>query len=326
MTSVPPMDVLPPPPELPSDIRRAIQQAVGQANNAFISHQVSSQPGTAKRKRDKDSATIKNAGDAVKQKKRKRAAEAAHTSPQESSSTSIANQSSAKSKEVNKTSSELGTLVAPDLGDTNESLDPSPPSQSQSPDGFLDAVVSAASATGAPSETPYSFSNTCFDPSSSSSYPYAAISNELPLDPAAFQPPDSFSNTAVPDLAYASNDDILHALQDLDVTKIASVLKTLGEAAAAANVPLTSLPSTLLRRPPPATPNDSTPSNSVGTAQCQALPVTQHDRHLVDLNTHRESLEYSDHAELLATKWLSAQKLAELAKTQGLCCGMSWNA
>jgi hypothetical protein len=319
------MDVLPSPPELPSDIRRAIQQAVGQANNAFINHQVSSQPGTSKRKRDKDSA-LKKAGDAVKQKKRKRGAEAAHASPQESSSTSIANQSSAKSKTANEASLEPSTLVAPDLGDTSESLDPSPPSQPQSPDGFLDAVVSAASATGAPSETPYSFSNTCFDPSSSSSYPYTAISNELPPNAAAFQAPDSFSNTPVPDLDYASNDDILHALQDLDVTKIASVLKTLGEAAAAANVPLTSLPSTLLRRPHPETPNDSAPSNSAGIAECQALPVPPHDRHLVDLNTHRESLEHSDHAELLATKWLSAQKLAELAKTQGPCCGMSWDA
>lgn len=319
------MDVLPSPPELPSDIRRAIQQAVGQANNAFINHQVSSQPGTSKRKRDKDSA-LKKAGDAVKQKKRKRGAGAAHASPQDSSSTSIANQSSAKSKTANETSLKPSTLDAPDLGDTSESLDPSPPSQPQSPDDFLDAVVSAASATGAPSETPYSFSNTCFDPSSSSSYPYTAISNELPLNAAAFQAPDSFSNTPVPDLGYASNDDILHALQDLDVTKIASVLKTLGEAAAAANVPLTSLPSTLIRRPHPETPNDSTPSNSAGIAECQALPVPPHDRHLVELNTHRESLEHSDHAELLATKWLSAQKLKELAKTQGPYCVLSWDA
>jgi hypothetical protein len=320
------MDVLQPPPELPSDIRRAIQRAIGQANNAFITHQVSGQPGTAKRNRDKDSA-IKNAGDAVKQKKRrKRGAEATHTSPKESSSTLIANQSGAKSKKVNKASSKPSILVAPDFGDTNESLDPLPTPQAQSPDGFLDAVVSAASATSAPSETPYSFSNTCFDPSSSTSYPYAAISNELPLNPAAFQTPDSFSNTTVPDISYASNDDILHALQDLDVTKIASVLKTLGEAAAAANIPLTSLPSALLRRPQPATPNDSTPSNTADIAECQVLPVTQHDRHLVELNTHSESLEHSDHAELLATKWLSAQKLAELAKSQGLCCGMSWNA
>jgi hypothetical protein len=312
------MDVLPPPPELSSDIRLAIQQAVGQANDAFINHQVNGQPETSKRKRKGDSVIM--GGDAIKQKKKK-APEAAQTSPQ-GSSASTTHRINAQPKRINKVSSKPNTpstQVVPNLADTNHSLVPSPPLQSQSPDAFLDAVVSAASATGAPSETPY-FSSTCFDQS-----PYSAIPTTLPLNTTAFQPPASFSNVTVPDLEYASHDDILHALQDLDVTdvtKIASVLKTLGEAAAAANVP-TSLPSTLLRRPQPETSNDSTPSISVSIAECHVPPVPQHDRHLVDLNTHRESVEHSDHAELLATKWLSAQKLAELAKIQGKSCGMS---
>jgi len=313
------MDVLPPPPELSSDIRRAIQQAVGQANDAFINHQVTGQPETAKRKRRRDGTT--NEGDVTKQKKRKGAPEAARTSSQESSSASTAHQFSAQPKRANEVSSKPNTpstQVVPNMANTNESLVTSSPPQSQSPHAFLDAVVSAAS------ETPYSFSNTCFDPPSSSPYPYSVTPNELPLNAAAFHQPDSFSSVTGPDLDYASNDDILHALQDhLDVTKIASVLKTLGEAAAAANVPLTSLPSTLLRRPQPATPNDSAPSSSVGIAECHVPPVPQHDRHLVDLNTHRELVEHSDHAELLATKWLSAQKLAELAKSQGKACDMS---
>ena len=282
------MDVLPPPPELSSDILRAIQQAVGQANDAFINHQVTGQPETAKRKHKRDS-TVKE-GDVTRQKKRKRAPEAARTSPQESLSTSAAHQQfSAHPKRTNKVSSKPNTpstQVVLNMADTNESPIPLSPSQSQSPDAFLDAVVSAAS------ETPYSFSNTCFNPSSPSPYPYSAIPNELPLNAAAFQQPDSFSSATVPDLEYASNDDILHALQDLDVTKIASVLKTLREAAAAANVPLTSLPSTLLRRSQPATSNDSTPSSSVGIAECHVPSVPQHDRHLADLNTHRESVEH----------------------------------
>jgi hypothetical protein len=317
------MDVQLSPPELSSDIRRAIQQAVGQANNAFINHQVTGQSGTTKRKRNKDSA-IKE-GDAANQKKRKRAPEAVRSSPQESSSTSTAHQFGAQPKSVNKTLSTPSTQVAPDLRDTNESPVPPSPSQSQPPDAFIDAVVSAASATGGPSETPTIFSNTCFDPSSSS-YPYSTITSELPLNATAFRQPDTFSNITVPDLDYASNDDILHALQGLDVTKIASVLKTLGEAAAAANVPLTSLPSALLQRPQSATPNDCTTPNSTGITECQVTvlpPGPQHDRHLVDLSARHELLEHSDNAELLATKWLSANKLAELAKTQGQCCGMS---
>jgi len=107
------------------------------------------------------------------------------------------------------------------------------------------------------------------------------------------------------------------------VTKIATVLKTLGEAAATANVPLnlTSLPSTLLQIPHAATPIDPTLSNSAAVAENSAPRVPQHHRRLED--TPRESLEHSDHAVLLATKWLNPQKLAELAKTEGQCYTMS---
>jgi hypothetical protein len=94
----PPMDVLPPPPELSSDIRRAIQQAVGQANDAFINHQVTGQPETAKRKRRRDSTTKE--GDVTKQKKRKGVPEAARTSSQESSSASTAHQLGAQRRKL----------------------------------------------------------------------------------------------------------------------------------------------------------------------------------------------------------------------------------
>ncbi|KAI0284296.1 hypothetical protein BGY98DRAFT_948850 [Russula aff. rugulosa BPL654] len=287
------MDVLTSPPELSSEIQRALQQAVGQANNAFTSHQLIDQHKTAKRKRNKD----KEGREAVKQKKKekKAVAQAGHVSPRESSTISTSHRGSAQSSSV-----------------------PSSPSQSPSPESFLDAVVSAASVTSPHSGSPYNLSQPCFDPQSSSSYPYPTMPNGLSLNAGGFQPPDSLSNATVPDLNYASNDDILLALQDLDVTKIATVLKTLGEAAAAANVPLniTSLPSTLLQRPHAATPIDPTLSNSTAVAERSAPQVPQHHRRLVD--TPQELLEQSDHAILLATKWLNPQKLAELAKTQGL--------
>lgn len=315
------MDVLPPP-ELSSDIQRALQQAVGQANNAFINHQVIDQPRAAKRKQNRDRA-ITGEGGAAKRKKRE-AAEAAHAhaSSHESFSVSASHQPGARSKRSRMASSESSTRVVPDLGNASESLAPSSPLQPRPPEAFLDAVVSAASATGAPSESPYSFCHPCFDPPSSSSYPYSTIPNDLSLSTPSFQPSDSFSNTNAPDLDYASNDDIIRTLQDLDVTKIASVLKTLGEAAAAANVPLTSLPSTLLQRPQPGTPIDPTPSKSTPVADSPVPRVPQHHRRLGDLR-HRELLEHSDHTELLATKWLSANKLAELARTQGQCRGTS---
>ena len=309
------MDVLPSP-ELSSDIQRALQQAVGQANNAFTSHNLTNPPKTTKRKRSKDDV----GGEAIKQKKRKVGAEAAHASPRKSSSISAG----AQLKKGRKASSKAKTQLVPDPGDTNESPVFSSPSESQSPKSFLDAVVSAASATSTHLESPYSLSQSCFDPQSlSSSCPYSATSNDPSLNAGAFQPPDSFSSTTVPGLDYASNNDILRVLQDFDVTKIATVLKTLGEAAAAANVPLTSLPSTLLQRPYLATPIDSTLSNSTAIAESSAPRVLQHQRRLVDTNIRQVSLERSDHAVLLATKWLSATRLAELAKTQGQCYAMS---
>lgn len=313
------MDVSTSPPELSSDIQRALQQAVGQANNAFTSHQLIDQPKTTERKRKSD----KEGREAIKQKKKKAAAEATHFSPGESSSISAPPRSSAQSKGTKKASSKRSIQVVPDLASTNESLVPSSPSQPQSPESFLDPVISAPSATSAHSESPYNVSQPCFDPQSSSSYPYSTMPNDLSLNAGAFQPPDSFSNPTVPNSNYASNDDILCALQDLDMTKIATVLKTLGEAAAAANVPLnlTSLPSTLLQRPHPATPIDPTPTTSTAVAESPAPGVPQHRRRLVD--TRQESLEYSDHAVLLATRWLNAQKLAEFAKTQGQCYTLS---
>ena len=312
------MDVLTSPPELSSEIQRALQQAVGQANNAFTTHQLNDQPKTAKRKRNKD----KEGREATKQKK-KAAADAGHVSPRQSSTISTSHRSSAQSPRGKKTTSKRNTRVVPDPANPNETPVPSSPSQSQSPESLLDAVVSVASVTIPHSESPYNLSQPCFDSQSSSSYPYPTMPNGLSLNAGGFQTSDSLSNTTVPDLNYASNDDILLALQDLDVTKIATVLKTLGEAAAAANVPLnmTSLPSTLLQRPHVATSIDPTLSNSTAVARSSALRAPQHHRRIID--TGQESLEQSDHAVLLATKWLNPQKLAELATTQGQCYTMS---
>jgi hypothetical protein len=250
-------------------------------------------------------------------------AKAGHVSPRESSTISTNHRNSAQPPRGKKATSKRSTRVVPDPTNANELLVPSSPSQSQSPESLFNAVVSAASVTSPHSESPYNLSQPCFDPQSSSSYPYPTMPNGLSLNARGFQPPDSLSNTTIPDLNYASNDDILLALQDLDVTKITTVLKTLGEAAAAANVPLnlTSLPSTLLQRPHAATPIDPTLSNFTAVAERSAPRVPQHHRRLVD--TRQESLEHSDHAVLLATKWLNPQKLAELATTQGQCYTMS---
>ncbi|KAI9466939.1 hypothetical protein BJY52DRAFT_1235377 [Lactarius psammicola] len=294
------MDGLPPPPELSSDIQRALQQAVGQANNAFISHQVADQSMPTRRKRTREKPLAEGV-EAVNQKKRKkRVTEVVHTSPQGSTFTAAVDQPGAQSKKRRKMLSKQ--VSSSDI-----------PSQSQSPTAFLNAVVAAASATAAPPGPSSDFSHACFD----APPPYCASASNLPSNAAAFQPSVSFSTVAVPDLEFASNDDILRALQDLDVTKIATVLKTLGEAAAAANMPLTSLSSVIAQRPL-STTTSSIPSNPVVTTERPTRRVSQHNRRHANVNSRQEPLAHSDHADLLATKWLSANKLAELARTQGL--------
>jgi hypothetical protein len=310
------MDGLSSPPTLSSDVQRALQQAVGQVNNAFNSHQVTDQSKPTRRKRPREKATAEDEEVVIQKKTKRRIADDVHASPQEAPSNTMVDQSGARSKKRRKASSKQRTQVPTDVSDVNELTVSSSDiaSQSQTPTAFLNAVVAAASTTaGSPSD----FSHACFDTPPSSSYPYSTSASNLPSNAAAFQPPVPFSTVAVPDLEYASNEDILRALQDLDVTKIATVLKTLGEAAAAANIPLTSLSSIIPQRPPATSPSSSTPSDLIVASERPTRRVSQLHRHRPNVNSRQEPLAHSDHAELLSTKWLSANKLAELAKTQG---------
>lgn len=171
-----------------------------------------------------------------------------------------------------------------------------------------------------------------------------------PPHPSAQQPPSLFATPiGVPlnDLAFGSNEDILRALQDLDMGKIANVLKTLGEAAAAANVPHqqqhqsgflggsglpgAGVPATLNQVP--TTAGDILHTNAVETKQQQQneqqpqqpqqqQQVTQgrtgHNR-VLDMSLPGPELHMNaDHAYLLANKWMNAAKLAEMVKNQGL--------
>lgn len=147
-----------------------------------------------------------------------------------------------------------------------------------------------------------------------------------PFDPTATQPPNTFTPPAGPaggafsELAFGSNEDLLRALQDLDMSKIASVLKTLGEAAMT-NEPsfapqLGFLPIQLDQLPPPPlTRRVSTQSNA--PIKLASTSTTGHKRTInMDLPGN-EQHSNADHAYLLANKWLGANKLAELVRREG---------
>lgn len=133
----------------------------------------------------------------------------------------------------------------------------------------------------------------------------------------------SFSNMGLPfsDLSFGSNEDVLRALQDLDITKIANVLKTLGDAVAAANAqPIASFaPAPVfypINPPPQPTPVGQVPAPS--NAILGIPPKKPARAKPVDTSPAvPEQHGNPDHAELLANKWLSTSKLAELVRTEG---------
>jgi len=133
------------------------------------------------------------------------------------------------------------------------------------------------------------------------------------------------------DLAFGSNEDVLRALQDLDMAKIANVLKTLGEAAEAANIQnphLASYPvgqplATAAQEPPP--PLNQVPSTagdiltSASTGEPKQIKPT-HNR--VDMSAlgPEQNVNSADHAYLLANKWMNAGKLKEMVRNHGEWC------
>ncbi|KAK2466066.1 hypothetical protein APHAL10511_001708 [Amanita phalloides] len=126
-----------------------------------------------------------------------------------------------------------------------------------------------------------------------------------------FAPP---MNLPFSELAFGSNDDILRALQDIDISKIANVLKTLEDAATAANVSLGALPSIVSSSSAPATSLGQTPvpSNTIISSASTDQDQGSLRRKVAIQRTT------PDHAYLLANKWLNASKLAELVKAEGL--------
>lgn len=151
--------------------------------------------------------------------------------------------------------------------------------------------------------------------------PYA----QPPLFPTPTEAAGAFS-----DINFGSNEDVLRALQDLDISKIANVLRTLGEAAAAAAANFPTYPpqpgfvAPPMPEPVPPTPLGQLPiaSNAILGLPPKApappnVPLRKSERSFGATDSHTSP----DHAYLLANKWLNASKLSELVETQGVGVG-----
>lgn len=291
---------------LSSDIQRALQLAVGEANNAFVQSQ------TRKTSRKKRASPDNEPLDKPRKKKKKPAVE----EDQPQAQTELESQP---------------TLTSQDLsGDNNHA----------SSAAFLNAVVAAASATSSDSQ-PLDLSQFQHHPSyhdpmipeqQPSYLPYHLAHYGFPEVPPFDHPPPHSQpqqlfpglGGPLPDFQYASNDDILRAIQDMDMSKIATVLKTLGDAAAAANGSVPNPPPPGFVPPPPPNadavqPLAHTPStSSVGVLSTAPKSTKSSHKRVLDMSLPGPEPANQEHAHMLANKWMNASKLAELVKTQGL--------
>ncbi len=372
---------------LTDDIQRALQQAVGDANNAAaaqLTHSGSNgkHQKKSKRQREDDQDHLDEDGGGVKRKKKSKkndgvgsgetgpavsatgSGSVSSTSPEQSvaGSSGETTPASGESRE-HSTLEEIDATSGKKKKKKNKGkeraheeptaeLQPAPgiPPTATAPSGFpmdlpassadfLSAVVAAASATaGQQLQGGPPFDHTMqqymayppleFDPYA---YPGPPLPHGHPAGhpPPAPQPhphamppgqpfPGAFGDPAalLHDLNFTSSEDLLRSLQEFDISKVVTVLKTLGEAAAAANVHL-NVPPMFMPGPQPGPPLQQPvrseailgrppkqKKNRGAAGQDVAAPVPlQHDN--------------PDHAHMLANVWMSTSKLAELVKTEG---------
>ncbi|THH05912.1 hypothetical protein EW146_g9771 [Bondarzewia mesenterica] len=250
-----------------SDIQRALQHAVGQANDVFTN--AHTQNATVSKKEEEEEALVPSGAVAAEP-----------------------DASGEPKKKKSKSKGEKGKQRA-----DPESPPPAPIDQlmniaNPDPAAFLNAVVSAASATSnavVPAVPDFTYQQPPFSMYPAPPPPYMhfpppppSYQYDLPPMPSSSQdPPHLFpGHNLPPDLSFGSNDDILRAVQDLDLSKLANVLKTLGEAAAAANMPFfdSLLPPQPTRHsgPPPV---DQTPSLSNVILSVPPKPPAKTPRH-----------------------------------------------
>ena len=335
---------------------QALQQAVGKANNAYTSIPDSPENKKKRKRKEKHAA---GGTDVVeleehgkdKQKKRQKSSgndtEAAEAVPAAEAPDTIAiptdQPKKKKSKKRDKGKQpEIHTESFPVYSQQQQqpisnSFDVHGSPSSNAPTStaaFLTALVTAASESQNqthghhPPVQYHPHSQSQFMQYQSMGYPYhPGPPGHYPAPPFHHEQPSLLPIGGVPlnDLALASNEDILRALQDLDMTKIASVLKTLGEAAAS-HLHAGPFGSHIPGPPPPnqvpTTAGDILNTNAVESKQQEKDQGSTQGRpgHNRVLNMSLSGPELhmnTDHAYMLAHKWMNPSKLTELVKTEG---------
>ncbi|THH02150.1 hypothetical protein EW026_g649 [Hermanssonia centrifuga] len=322
------------------EIQQALQQAVGDANNAA--------PVTKNKKNKKRFRDASQPGDDQARAKRKKKQHAVgdEVTPEPAlSSTAEVDEAASgirllgEKDRKKKGGKDKGTLPAEDVlvaAQTEQQAQAVLDADlDASTADFLSAVVAAASATSQMQEYQHTMSQYLTYPDHypsypPSQYPYLSPAPHFGQAPHAVPMFPDLHGLSLPELSLTSSEDLLRTLQDLDITKIASVLKSLGDAAAAAaNAPTPRLnidPSFIPAPPPPGPPSVqqvSAKSDAIlGRPPKQVKESGQSTRSLVP-RVHMPlppSPEEGnpDHAHMLANVWMNAGKLAEMVKYHGL--------
>ncbi|PIL37442.1 transcription factor [Ganoderma sinense ZZ0214-1] len=383
----------PPVTSLSDDIQRALQQAVGDANNAAVAVAAHNKTKKSKRHRDEEGAEDGSGSRHVKKKKKSKKHGRTDVDATANADYPGASTGDSESTPAASSSSNESTPGAAEGADSSADVDPpttshkkkkkskgkerahdhQPRSQSEShpqpastaegasqaqaasaaastsaqPHGglpassadFLSAVVAAASATAGHGQQPQgggpafeqamqqymTYPPTEFDPYAYSNPPTPGGHHPHPPPhphpgqafPGPF-PPDVAG--ILPDLHVTSSDELLKSLQEFDISKVVAVLKSLGEAAAAANVSLALPPlfvpgpgpvqqqpvrsEAILGRPPKQKKGrNGNAAGGSGSGGGEAAPLQP---------------DNPDHAHMLANVWMNASKLAEMVRTEGL--------
>lgn len=325
-----------------SDLQ-ALQQAVGEANNVYRSIPDSPTSKKKRKRKEKEAAAgpdvveIEEHGEDKQKKKHKPSGEAAAVPTDQPKKKKSKKRDKGKQPEESFPAQTIYSQQqpVPNPFDVQGSPLSNAPASTAA---FLSALVTAASETRNqihehhPTMQYHAHPQPQFMQYQSMGYPYhPGPPGHYPAPPFHHEQPSLLPMGGVPlnDLALASNEDILRALQDLDMTKIASVLKTLGEAAAShlyPNGPFGAMgphqdgPGPTPPNQVPTTAGDILNTNVVESKQ-QEHGSTQgrpgHNR-VLDMSLPGPELHINtDHAYLLAHKWMNPSKLTELVKTEG---------
>ena len=334
---------------------QALQQAVGEANNVYTS--IPDYPEKKKKRKRKekhaaggpDVVELEQHGKDEQKKRQKPSgndAEAAEAVPAAEAPDTVAistdqpkkkkfkKRDKGKQPEIHTESFPAQTIYSQQQQQISNSFDVQGSPSSTAPAStaaFLTALVTAASESQNqthghhPPVQYHPHSQPQFMQYQSMGYPYhPGPPGHYPTPPFHHEQPSVLPIGGVPlnDLALASNEDILRALQDLDMTKIASVLKTLGEAAASH---LHARQDILGPPPPnqiPTTAGDILNTNAVESKQQEKDQGSTQGRpgrnRVLDMSLPGPELHMNtDHAYMLAHKWMNPSKLTELVKTEG---------